>query len=425
MKNSTIIRVVIFGTLAIIGIIAIQSYLLFNTWNAEAKEFQEKVTIALQNVAKEFEKLGSNPPAYDVIKQVSSNYYVVDINNTINPNNLEIFLRRELEEVGLREDFDYGIYNCDTKKMAYGKYISYSQGGEVPRVNEPKQQLPVHEHDNFLYYFGVRFPNREAQIVGSMKLTIILSSILFVTTLFFVYSIFIILRQKRLSEMQKDFINNMTHEFKTPISTIKISSEVFLKSPEITDNKRLLQYATIINEQNQRLNKQVEKVLQLAKIERDNFKLNKEKIDLHELLGSILNSVKIQVEKEGGNLTSMFKADSPMLYADRLHLTNILHNLLDNAMKYCQGVPNITVSSENSPNGKVKLSITDTGLGIAKENQQKIFDKFYRVPTGDVHNVKGFGLGLFYTKNICDAHGWKISLESEPNKGTCVTILMS
>jgi two-component system phosphate regulon sensor histidine kinase PhoR len=224
--------------------------------------------------------------------------------------------------------------------------------------------------------------------------------------------------------MQKDFINNMTHEFKTPISTIKISSEVFLKSPEITENKRLLQYATIINEQNQRLNKQVEKVLQLAKIERDNFKLNKEKIDLHELLGRVLNSVRLQVEKDGGQLTAMLKADLPPIWADRLHLTNILHNLLDNAMKYCQDVPNITVVSDHGPNGKVKLSISDKGLGIAKENQQKIFDKFYRVPTGDVHNVKGFGLGLFYTKNICEAHGWKISLESEPNKGTCVTILM-
>ncbi|MCB0520285.1 MAG: HAMP domain-containing histidine kinase [Lewinellaceae bacterium] len=423
MKNSTIIRVVLFGALAIIGIIAIQTYLLVNTWNAEAKEFQEKVNIALQNVAKQFEKLGSTTPTYDLINQVSSNYYVVDINNTINANNLEIFLRRELEEVGLREDFEYGIYNCDTRKMAYGKYISYSQEA-MSHVNEPKQQLPVHDHDNFLYYFGVRFPNREAQILDSMKLAIILSVILFVTILFFMYSIFIILRQKRLSEMQKDFINNMTHEFKTPISTIKISSEVFLNSPEINGNKRLLQYASIINEQNQRLNKQVEKVLQLAKIERENFKLNKEKIDLHELLDNILNSVKLQVEKAGGQLGTDLGATNPTVYADKLHLTNILHNLLDNAMKYCKEVPNITVKTCNTPGGKVKLSIQDRGLGIAKENLSKIFDKFYRVPTGDVHNVKGFGLGLFYTKNICDAHGWKISIESEPDTGTSVTILL-
>ena len=422
MKNSTIIRVVIFGALAIIGILAIQSYLLVSTWNAEEKEFQEKVTIALQNVAKEFEKLGSSPPAYDLINQVASNYYVVNINDQIRANDLEHFLRRELEGVGLREDFEYGIYNCDSRKMAYGKYISYSSSSASPKVNVPKEQLPV--YDDYLYYFGVRFPNRVSQILSDMRLTLIFSGILLVTILFFLYSMFIIMRQKRLSEMQKDFINNMTHEFKTPISTIRISAEVFMKSPEINSNPRLQQYATIIQEQNQRLNNQVEKVLQLARIERDNFKLNLEELDLHEVLSSILQSFKIQVEKQGGTLTCLLNATSPVVMADKLHLTNILHNLVDNAIKYCNDTPQITIRTVNGANGKLVFTIEDTGVGIPKEHLGRIFEKFFRVPTGDVHNVKGFGLGLFYTKNICDTHGWKISIDSELNKGTTVTILM-
>lgn len=421
MKNNTVIRVVLFGSLAIIGIIAIQAYLLINTWDAQEKEFQEKVTIALQNVAREFEKLGSSPPAYDLINRVSSNYYVVNINDNIRANDLEHFLRRELEKVALREDFEYGIYNCDTRKMAYGKYISYSSSAS-PKVNTPKEQLPV--YDEYLYYFGVRFPNRETMIMSDMRLTIVLSSILLVTILFFLYSIYIILRQKRLSEMQKDFINNMTHEFKTPISTIRISSEVFLKSPEITGNQRLLQYANIISEQNQRLNNQVEKVLQLAKIERDNFQLNIEQIDLHQVLKSVLESVKIQVEKQGGTLTCSLDATSSVIRADKLHLTNILHNLVDNAIKYCKGVPIVNIRTQNEKNGKICLIIKDQGVGIAKEYLGRLFEKFYRVPTGDVHNVKGFGLGLFYTKNICDAHGWKILIESEVSKGTTVKILI-
>lgn len=421
MKNNIVIRVVLFGSLSIIGIIAIQAYLLINTWNAQEKEFQEKVTIALQNVAREFEKLGSSPPAYDLINQVSSNYYVVNINDNIRANDLEHFLRRELEKVALMEDFEYGIYNCDTRKMAYGKYISYSSN-PGPKVNTPKEQLPV--YDEYLYYFGIRFPNRMTKIMSDMRLTFIFSAILLVTILFFLYSIFIILRQKRLSEMQKDFINNMTHEFKTPISTIRISSDVFLKSPEITGNPRLFQYANIISEQNQRLNNQVEKVLQLAKIERDNFQLNIEQVDLHLVLNNILKSVKIQVEKQGGTLACVLNATSPVIQADKLHLTNILHNLVDNAIKYCKEVPVVTIRTENDKKGKISLIVEDKGVGIAKENLGKLFEKFYRVPTGDVHNVKGFGLGLFYTKNICDAHGWKISVDSEAGEGTTVKILI-
>jgi len=235
---------------------------------------------------------------------------------------------------------------------------------------------------------------------------------------------FIILQQKKLSEMQKDFINNMTHEFKTPISTIKISSDVFLKTPEIAGNERLSRYAHIIQDQNARLNNQVEKVLQLARIEKDNFKLNKEEVDLHELLAEVVNSVRLKVEEKGGVLNSSLNADNPVVSADKLHLTNIIHNLLDNATKYCREVPNIVVSTRTARSGKVEVVIKDEGIGIKKENLSKLYDKFYRVPTGDVHNVKGFGLGLFYTKNICEAHGWKILIDSEPGVGTTVSICM-
>ncbi len=403
------------------GIIAIQVYLLKNTWDAEEKEFNDNVTIALMNVAKEFEKLGSTLPAYDLVKQVSSNYFVVDINNVIDANNLEYFLRREFERVGIRSDFEYGIYNCDTRKMAYGKYISYNEK-EKGEALHPKEQLPV--YDKFLYYFGVRFPNRTTQVLSAMRLSIVFSVILLITILFFLYSMFIILRQKRLSEMQKDFINNMTHEFKTPISTIKVSSEVFMNAPEVSQNKRLRQYAQIIRDQNDRLNKQVEKVLQLARIEKNSFSLQLEKLDLTEVVRTILEGTQLQIEKSGGSLISSIP-DSPIyVNADRLHLTNILHSLLDNAMKYCKDNPKIGVRIDTKGDQTIKLAIQDEGIGIEPQHLKKIFEKFYRVPTGNVHNVKGFGLGLFYVKNVCRSHGWKIHLESEPGKGTTVEVLI-
>jgi two-component system phosphate regulon sensor histidine kinase PhoR len=224
--------------------------------------------------------------------------------------------------------------------------------------------------------------------------------------------------------MQKDFINNMTHEFKTPISTIKISANTFLNHPSVKSDERLLQYAKIINEQNERLNSQVEKVLQLARIERDNFKLNLEEVQLHELLESTAESTRLKLNESGGTLKTELKATRTLIKADRLHLTNLLHNLLDNAIKYCKGHPEIIVKTENAAGNHLRLTIADRGIGISKEYQSRVFEKFFRVPTGNVHDVKGFGLGLFYIKNVCSAHGWKIELESEPGKGTEIRILI-
>ncbi|MCB0640351.1 MAG: sensor histidine kinase, partial [Phaeodactylibacter sp.] len=207
MRNSTIIRVVILGALAIFAIVGIQTYWFINTWDIKEKEQDERIKFALMNVAKEFERIGAQLPAYDLINRISSNYYVVNVNDVINANNLQFFLRRELEAVGMDSDFEYGIYDCATNKMVYGNYIGYSIDPDT--TNIPKNDLPI--YDKFTYYFGVRFPNQTSRILSTMGMTITFSIILLITILFFLYSLFIILRQKRLSEMQKDFINNMTH----------------------------------------------------------------------------------------------------------------------------------------------------------------------------------------------------------------------
>ncbi|MEM1319900.1 MAG: HAMP domain-containing sensor histidine kinase [Bacteroidota bacterium] len=422
MSNSVIRRVVILGALAIMAIVIIQSYWVLRTWDIKEQEFNTAVNIALRNTALQLDSLKaqSSLPAYNLISQEASNYYVVNINDEINANLLEYYLKKNLEAAALRADFEYGIYDCYSKDMVYGNYIGYSKDQQDATVR--RNDLPT--YDDFEYYFGVRFPNRSSDLLGAMRLTITFTAILFLAILFFSYSIIVILRQKRLSEMQKDFINNMTHEFKTPISTIKISADVFLNNPLIQKDQRLHQYATIIKDQNQRLNNQVEKVLQLAKIERSSFKLKLEKISLHDLLNNIIESTSLQVSQQKGRLLTQLDAQSPMVEADKLHLTNILHNLLDNAIKYCQRFPEINIRTSDDAR-RVKLEVADRGIGISKEHQGRVFDKFYRVPTGNVHNVKGFGLGLFYIKNICHAHGWKLSLESEPEVGTTITILMN
>ncbi len=417
MKDSTIRRVIVLGALAILGVLAVQSYWVLRTWNLQEQEFNDKVQIALLNVAKDLEKIGSQLPSQGLISQISTNYYVVNINDIINANTLEFYLRNQLEAIGLAEDFEYGIYDCSSNKMVYGNYISY----EPEKVDIGKPDLPM--YDEYLYYFGVRFPNRTGYLLDTMRLTIMFSLILLMTIAFFAYTLYIILRQKRLSEMQKDFINNMTHEFKTPISTIKISANTFLNHPTVQADNRLMQYASIINDQNNRLNSQVEKVLQLAQVERDNFQLKKEPINLHELLEHIIGSTKLKVAELGGSLNASLNAKKTMVSADKLHLTNIIHNLLDNAMKYRKEIPEMSIKTEDSGE-QIHLKIMDKGLGINKEQQSKVFQKFYRVPTGNVHNVKGFGLGLFYVRNICREHGWKLELESEEGEGTTIHIFM-
>lgn len=419
MNNNIIIRIVVFGTLAILSIIAAQTWWVTNIWDLKEEEFHEKVNIALLNVAGEFEKLGRNLPEYDLINQVSPNFYVVNVNDNINASNLEYFLRREMETVGLTEEFQYGIYNCSSKNMVWGELITYQSDTDTTSIK--REGLPVYDDENFEYYFGVTFPNRGNWILNNMRPTLFLTFILLITSLFFMYSMFIILRQKRLSEMQKDFINNMTHEFKTPISTIRISADTFLNHPKIKEDSRLTQYARIIKDQNKRLDNQVEKVLQIARIEQDNFKLSLEEINLQGFIGETLAGNRLNIEALGGTLTMDLNTPDFVIKADRLHLNNILHNLVDNAIKYRNDVPQITVRTFKTRK-KASLEIRDNGIGISKEEQAKIFKKFYRIPTGNVHNVKGFGLGLFYVKNICQSHGWKIEAESEESVGTVMRI---
>lgn len=425
MRNGIIAWVVILGTIAIIGIIGIQTYWLKMTWDVKQQEFHDKVNIALLDVAKTFEQMGKPLPAYDLIERISSNYYVVNVNDFINASTLEYLLRKELEDIGLTDDFEYGIYDCANDKMVYGNYVSYRPAQEAPLtdVHVHTEQLPT--YDKYIYYFGVRFPNRTGQILNLMPLATVFSVIMVLTLIFFTSSIFVILRQKQLSEMQKDFINNMTHEFKTPISTMKISADVFLKHQKIQSDPRLFKYAQIIKEQNKRLNDQVEKVLQLARIERDNFKLKKETLHLHDIVTQTLEGVQLRLAENKGRIITEWNTQHHLVQADRLHLTNILYNLLDNALKYTQAHPIIYIRTQDLSRHRIMLSIQDNGIGIEKELIPKLFTKFYRVPTGNRHDVKGFGLGLFYVKNVCEAHGWQVQLDSEKGKGTTVRIIMT
>jgi two-component system phosphate regulon sensor histidine kinase PhoR len=420
MNNKVIFRIIGFGVLTIVAIMGLQAFWLIKSYKTNYQEFTEKSYYALNKVAREFEKIGSPLPDYDIIKQPASNYFVVNVNDVINANNLKHFLLREFTAVGLNEEFEYGIYDCANNQMIYHDILSLDPNRELPA----REDDPLLIYDEYTYYFGVRFPNRTFEILSSMTASIILSGILLITILFFMFSMRVILRQKRLSELQKDFINNMTHEFKTPISTSGIAAQVFLESELIQKDSRLNQYAHILKSQINRLNDQVERVLEIAKAGQKGINLNKEKINLNEFIKEIAMNNKEETNQLNCDIKVSLPEKQLHIYADQVHFKNAINGLIDNAKKYAEGNPQISVSLEQTGK-KVKLSVSDNGPGIPKEHQANIFDKFYRIPKGNVHDVKGFGLGLYYIKSVCKQHQWSIQLDSELGKGSTFTIIMN
>jgi two-component system phosphate regulon sensor histidine kinase PhoR len=252
------------------------------------------------------------------------------------------------------------------------------------------------------------------KILWWMILCFVLIGMLVFGFSFAIYSFF---KQKRLSEMKSDFVNNMTHEFKTPMATISLASEMLQKPAVLTSTPKATKYASIIYDENQRLRNQVEHVLQIAVLDKHEYQLKLAEFDLHELIESVTGNFRIMLKDRKGKLEFIPCAEKKLLKADKMHVRNMLLNLLDNADKYSNGAPQITVRTRNYSDGIV-FSVEDKGIGISAENQKHVFKKLFRVHTGDVHDVKGFGLGLYYVKSMAEAHGGYVKVKSEPGKGS-------
>jgi len=413
MKINQIRLLIILGIISILGIIAVQVYWLQKSYQLKEQQFNETIHTALHNVVEKMspESISNE----DIINQLASDYFVVNVNDVINANVLEYYLTNELSKLQLNLDFEYGIYDCKNNKMMYGCYVNNQENIEIT------QSTNLKTYDEFVYYFGVKFPTKSSYVLRNMRMSLYFSAFLFFAISLFGYALYFILQQKRRSELQTDFINNMTHEFKTPIASIGLASEVLLKNENIKSDKRLFNFTKIIKEQNERLNLQVEKVLQLAKNQNNTLNLNLEEIDLNKLLKSVVRSSVLNYEEKGGTINFTSSSNAVFIKADKLHLTNILHNILDNSLKYCTNKPivNIELIEKGS---RVSLKIQDNGIGIEKKYLSQIFDKFFRVPTGNVHTVKGFGLGLFYVNKIIEQHNWKLKIESKIKEGTILII---
>lgn len=421
MSNSSIWKVVASAALALICIIIVQGYWLKNTFDYSRQSFDEKVQISLRNVAKQISELQKvQLPSYDLINQVAQDYYIVNIRDAIDAQSLEFYLQKEFEAVGLSTDFEYGIYDCDTDQMVYGNYISTRSSRKVPDL---AGSLNVPSQNDYVYYFGVRFPAQKSYIFSSQWLPILFTAILLLAVLFFAYATFEILRQKKMSDLQKDFINNMTHEFKTPLSSIQVSADVFLNEQVVVKSPRLLRYAKIIKEQSVRLNDQVERVLQIADLQKGKIILNSQVLALDDLVTTVIGQLKGRAEKEEAEITAQYIGTNFLVTADRHHLSNVLYNLTDNSLKYRKGPVAIRVIVEESQDD-LTLTVQDDGIGIDHIYLHKLDQKFFRVPTGNVHNTKGFGLGLHYVRQIVKTHRWTMNITSQIGQGTQIRIQM-
>lgn len=405
--------IITLGFVAIIGILIAQLLWTRQAYNLEDKKFNQTVNIALLEVV---EKLSGGKTSFteSPVQNISNDYYVVNINNEFHPELLEHYLKTEFTRFQINTDYVYALYNCHSDQMIYGKFVTQHQ--ESP--NEKVIKFP--KHKNLVYYFSIRFPDKTTYLISSLRFWYVLTFALIIILLVYVYSIYTIIQQKKFSELQRDFINNMTHEFKTPLSSILLASEALTKQEQIKENPKLQTYTSIITDQSHKLNNHIEKILNIAKNDASGLSLKPQRIILKPFIQDIAETVKQKNE----NISIELSIDEGVsVIADEFHFSNIIYNILDNSIKYCETQPKIIISSLNDAKG-LYLKFKDNGIGIPAKNLPHIFDKFYRVNTSKSDEVNGFGLGLFYVKKVVQQHNWKISVENNNDKGITTTLFL-
>lgn len=356
-----------------------------------------------------------------LMNQTLSEEGIKDIEKKISVGLIDTLLRLEFLNKGIKIEYEFGVFSPDRSKMVLEKTGKYHDELLFKGLMYPLFSGGAIATRDFLLIY---FPQQSRYNLQSLWIMMLVSMLLVLVIIAaFSYSVFTIIRQRKLSVLKNDFINNMTHEFKTPISTISLACQALSDKDIPRSNEMYDDYIHIIGDENYRLGEMAEKILQTAVLEKGSLHLRPEAIDMHLLIADAIHKIAIQIEIRDGVINQSLKAEHPLIKADKVHLSNVIFNLLDNANKYSPRKPQILVSTADAENG-IFIRINDKGMGVSKANLKRIFEKLYRVPTGDVHNVKGFGLGLSYVKFIVEKHGGTISVESEPGKGSTFTLFL-
>jgi len=414
MKRNIFQLIILINSIALLGIFFTQVYYVREAYNLMEEQFANSVRIALKGVSDqmlnyELKKSGK------ILTAGSENlsYNMPDVHE-MNLNLLNFKISEEFSCMQIKKGYEFAIIDLRDSSLVTGIYQHYVK--ELISSHHKVSMIGFYDSDH--YVLSAYFPDERNLILMRMLNWIILSIIFAVILIIgFPFSLYIFNRQKKVSEMKSDFINNMTHEFKTPIATISLASEMLMKESIQADPFKTQRYAKIIFDENTRLQNHVEQILSVSLLERGQFRLRKKEIDIHEIIEEAVEKFSLTVKERKGDIKTHFCASRFHIYADKEHLTNVITNLLDNANKYSPGEPWIRIGTQNTDYGLI-ITVEDRGIGISIENQQQVFKKLYRVPTGNIYNVKGFGIGLYYVKTIVEAHGGHINLKSEINKGS-------
>ncbi len=424
-------------SVAMIGIGALQMYWINWSINLGKQNFETSIQDALSNVARSLrvqEEKEINSRAFSSVKE-GDQFYLDRNSRSIAqrlppPLKLQQLIERELSSRGIYTEYRYGVFSTNRNSFVIkdGNYQVDNLGPKVlsPEYSDTELLLINSRYKIPLYasgmstpgYLYLHFPYLNSFVWNNTWKTL-LAALLFTGVILFcfIYTILIVFRQKKVSEMKTDFINNMTHEFKTPIATISLAADS-IQSPMISGNKdKVNRFASIIKQENKRMLEQVEKVLQSAKFDRENLDLKLTQVDIHTLIQQAVDNISLQVSQKDGTVQSSLNAQKHLIEADANHISNIIHNLLDNANKYTPKTPHIKVITKDKAES-IEITIQDNGIGLSREAQKHIFEKFYRVHTGNLHDVKGFGLGLSYVKALVTAHNGTVNVKSELGKGS-------
>lgn len=413
MKGKTLKYVLILATISIAGIFLVQFAFIRNSYRLSEKQFSESASVALKEVAWQIMLATGSTANFEKITPVeviSGNTYLVNVGVEIDEHLLKPNLVEQLKKHDIYYKFEFAIYNPMEEQMDEGILI-------MPDFEEHPSTYNFPLNENYSYYFGIHFPDRSSYFNNRLSIWYFLTGLLIMVVLFFGYTLSVIIRQRQLSEVQKNFINNLTHELKTPISSIALAAKVINDKKIVQSPKRLFEYTRIIQEQNSRLSKNVEKVLNLASLEKSRIHLNLEETDLKSFIEETVKTFKLSNRGQKADIRLHLKSDEMKIITDRFHFANLCTNILENAVKYCDQDPQIRIVASVKPK-EINLKFIDNGIGVSDEHKKKIFRKFYRVPTGNVHNVKGFGLGLDYVHKIVKAHHWKIRVIDNPEGGS-------
>lgn len=418
MKGKALKYIIMLATISVAGTLFIQFTFLRSSLNLTEKQFVESAAIALKEVTWQILQETGNTSKYDSITPVeiySNNCFIVNVDVVFDDELLKKHLFEELKKHDIYVDFEFAVYNSDTEQMEDATLVN-----SFKVESESKFDFPVNE--NYSNYFTIHFPNRTPYINARLSVWYFFSGLLLIVFSFFGYTLWVIVKQRRFSEIQKNFINNLTHELQTPISSIGLAAGVIINDEEILKSpQRLLNYAKVIQEQNSRLSKNVEKVLDLVSLEKNRLRLNPEKINIDEFIEETIAYFKQTDSGQKTTIQVIGETIETTVFADKFYFSNLIVNILENAVKYCEKescIEIILVSNKK----QIELKFSDNGIGIPKEHRKKIFKKFYRVPTGNVHNVKGFGLGLDYVYKVVKAHGWKIDVDENSKGGSIFTL---